>query len=229
MSIKQSKIAIPLLLHKMKEVQREWERAVKVGDLVEIWCDRIQDLDLKKLLEKKSCPVIINCKGPKEKGIFKGSEKERVQILIEAAQGGADFVDIGWHTNKKLLIELLKNKGKAKIIISHHNFEKTPSLATLEKLAQKISVAGADMIKIITTAQKNEDNLILFELNQRLAKKKKEFLVFAMGPRGKISRLICPLLGTAWMFAPLDTRSASAPGQVPVEHLRQFWQAVGVE
>ena len=224
--MKQPRLAIPILLKTQKEIMTAWQQAAQKADLAEIWLDQIKNIDYQKLFAHKPCPVIVTAKAKEEKGKFKGSEEERIDRLIKSAQAGADYIDISWRASQKLKEKILQKKQKAKVIFSYHDFEKTPKITTLTKIAMEMNQAGADLVKIITTAKKNTDNLILFELSDLLAKKRIKHLVWGMGPRGKVSRLITPLLGAEWMFAPLNSKAASAPGQVPVHHLKNFWAAV---
>ena len=86
----------------------------KVG-LAEIWLDHIRDLDLKTLLKNKPLPVLCVCKKPADRGRFKGSNSQAVDLLLEAARNGADYIDIPLQAfnkvpNLKSKISNLKSK-----------------------------------------------------------------------------------------------------------------------
>jgi 3-dehydroquinate dehydratase type I len=62
--------------------------------------------------------------------------------------------------------ELLRgNKpGKCKLIVSSHNYENTPSVEELGNLVARIQAAGADIVKIATTALDISDVARIFQI-----------------------------------------------------------------
>ena len=163
-------------------------------------------------------------KTKEEKGKFSGTDKEKVEILKECAALGAEYIDVAFHTEQKHLKDLIKNKFKSKIIISYHNFEKTPSIKALRDIENKIIRKKGDMIKIATMAKKEEDIVNLTKFALELKKKRKKFIIIGMGKKGKITRLLAPQLGSEIMYAPLKNTKSSASGQVEAGMLREFWR-----
>ena len=45
-----------------------------------------------------------------------------------------------------------------------------------------------------------------------------------MGPVGKWSRVVAPLLGSFLTFAPFTKKGASAPGQLTVNEVKRLWK-----
>ena len=127
-----------------------------------------------------------------EGGRWQGSEARRKEELLKAVQLGADMVDIELETaNLEKLVALIK-KG-AGCLMSFHELEKTPDLDSLRKIVRRQLAAGADICKVVTTAQKFEDNLVVLELIQGFAETR--IVSFAMGPLGLPSRILSPLVG----------------------------------
>ena len=56
-----------------------------------------------------------------------------------------------------------KNLKRSKLIVSSHNFHDTPSLEDIRNLAARIQAAGADIVKIATTALDITDCARIFE------------------------------------------------------------------
>jgi 3-dehydroquinate dehydratase-1 len=54
----------------------------------------------------------------------------------------------------------------SKIIISHHNFEKTPDLKFLENILKKMQKYSPEVYKIAVTPENEKDVEIVFELNK---------------------------------------------------------------
>ena len=57
-----------------------------------------------------------------------------------------------------------KKPEKAKIIVSSHNYENTPSAEEISNLAARIQATGADIVKIATTAKDITDSARIFQL-----------------------------------------------------------------
>ena len=51
-----------------------------------------------------------------------------------------------------------------------------------------------------------------------------DIIAFSMGPTGKYSRVIAPLLGGYLTFAVLEAGQESAPGQLTVQELLSIWE-----
>ncbi|MCX8176606.1 MAG: type I 3-dehydroquinate dehydratase, partial [Candidatus Bathyarchaeota archaeon] len=86
-------------------------------------------------------------------------EKDRLNILLKAAQCDFDYVDIEFSTKKvERYVPEIKNLG-CKTIVSYHNFKLTPTISEMFKLFKRMMNTKADILKIIFTAKSLEDNL----------------------------------------------------------------------
>ena len=128
-------------------------------------------------------------------------------------------IDMG----KSRMASKIKNKG-TKCIISYHNYMSTPPLNELKQVCRKQIELGADICKIVTMAEKAEDNLVLLELVKEF--KKNKIVGFCMGPLGIVSRILSPLAGGAFTYASAKSGKESAPGQIPAEKLRKIYELV---
>ena len=200
------------------------------ADLAEVWLDHIKDLDIKELLKKAPSPVLCVCKKPSEKGLFNGNYSQMADILIKALEFGAKYVDlpIGMPKNlsKKCIQYCQKSNVKSqmsKVIISYHDFKKTPSISSLLKKARDMKKRGADIVKIAVTANSIEDTFSIIFLAQAIQSENIPHILIAMGKKGILSRVITPFLGGTIMFAPLTKNQASASGQLTVDELKKVW------
>ena len=80
------KIIIPIQPNSVADAQRKLRQVEREADLVEIWLDGVKNLDTAKVrgivkLVKK--PLILNLKDKAEKGTFRGSANERLELLSE--------------------------------------------------------------------------------------------------------------------------------------------------
>lgn len=191
-------------------------------DLLEVRIDLIGNgwQQLVKQLEK---PCIACNRSASEGGSWKKSEAERIEELINASELGADIVDIELATtNLRETVRLIKKR--AKCLLSFHELEKTPSLESLKEIVQKQLEAGADICKVVTTAQRLEDNLTVLQLISEFPETK--VVSFAMGPLGFMSRVLCPLVGGDFVYASIEKGKESASGQITVRELRKLYRMV---
>jgi len=82
--------------------------------------------------------------------------------------------------------------------------------------------AGADICKVVTTAQRFEDNRTVLQLIGEFPKTK--VVSLAMGPLGLVSRVLCPLVGGDFTYASIERGRESAFGQITVKDLRQIYE-----
>jgi 3-dehydroquinate dehydratase type I len=175
------------------------------------------------LVKQLNRPWIACNRSAEEGGKWEGDEARRIDELVKAIELGADIVDIELNTrNLEAAIPVIKKR--AKCLLSFHELEKTPSLDRMKGIVQKELEAGADICKVITTAQRLEDNLTVLQLIAKFPKTK--IVSFAMGPLGLASRILCPLVGSDFTYASIEEGKESAPGQITARELRKLYNAI---
>ncbi len=196
-------------------------------DFIEIRLDKFEDLEyIGRISKSTNTPLIAANRSLKECGFFKGEDKKRIKMLIKAAKVGFDYVDIELSIKDLIkLVNTVRSLG-SKVIISFHDFNKTPSAEIISDIFQSEMRYGADVCKIVTTARKYEDNLGLlnFIYNNH---KKARIVCFAMGEIGKISRFISPIFGAYFTFSSLVEGEETAPGQFGIENMRNLYEKLG--
>ncbi|MEK7524384.1 MAG: type I 3-dehydroquinate dehydratase [Patescibacteria group bacterium] len=225
------RICIPIrqksLKKAIKAAQEGLKKASKLEDaghelLFEVWLDDMAGLG--DFIRRVKRPVIVVCRGPIEKGSFKGTEQERVLRLKEGIIAGSRFVDLGMQTHPRYIEEIKKvtQKMGASIIISQHFWGKMLPLLELIEWVKKAQKMGADIIKIAVTVNHWEDNVTLFELTRRASTQKIKMIVVGMGEKGKVSRMGCPLLGSYLTYVALSDAQKTAPGQWNLAEMVNF-------
>jgi shikimate dehydrogenase/3-dehydroquinate dehydratase type I len=224
-------ICIPITANTHEEALSQIERSCARADVLELRIDLIEDGDLRILIEKcRLCPVPIKIlvtnrrkKSSPEEDI--SGERERIALLEEAIRRGVDYVDIEVDTPETLLQEVLSTAGahgnRTKVIMSHHDFNGTSSLESLKAIYGRCLRPGVDIVKIVTFANNQEDNLAVLSLIPYSLKKNQEIIAFCMGKQGRTSRIAAPMLGSYLGFASLDRGAASAPGQLTIDEMEQ--------
>ncbi|MEK7749950.1 MAG: type I 3-dehydroquinate dehydratase, partial [Planctomycetota bacterium] len=157
-------ICIPIIANNLADALHDMAEASKVADIVELRIDYIKDVDLKRLLEKRTKPVIVTNRPVREGGKFNGSEEERIALLKLAIRLQADYVDIEHDSIQHISrgTVLRAPAGKTKLIVSYHNFRETPS--DLTDIYKRLSQSGADIVKIVTHANNITDNVRIYRL-----------------------------------------------------------------
>ena len=189
-------------------------------ELFEVRIDLIGEewRDLAKELKK---PWIACVRSQDEGGNWRGNDTEKIEELTNAVELGAEIVDIELRTHN-LKGALPPIKKRATCILSLHELEKTPPLDELKEIVQRQLDAGADICKVVTTAQSFSDNLTTLQLITEYPRIK--IVSFAMGPLGITSRILCPLVGGYLTYASLKEGKESAPGQVTVSQLTNIYR-----
>ena len=220
-----TKIVASITASTMDEARRDIDRASQVGaDIVELRLDYWKERpDLNRL--SSTCglyelPMIITIRakdeGGHEGGYFASLEEKRLEKERIESLERADYADF----ELKHYIEF--PKGETKIIVSWHDFERTPSEEELEEIYQKISQTNADIIKIAAQANRREDVDRMIKLLENHASER-DMIIISMGEIGKRTRLHPENFLT---FACLEKGKASADGQFTVAEIRQHLQGI---
>ena len=191
-------------------------------DLFEVRMDLIGD-GWQELVKQLGKPWIACNRSAEEGGRGEKDEARRIKALLEAIELGANIVDIELRTrNLEEVVPVIKKK--AKCVLSFHELERTPSLEEMRQIVQRQLKAGADICKVITTAQRFDDNLTVLRLVSEFSGIK--IVSFAMGDLGLVSRVLCPLVGGDFAYASIEKGKESAPGQITVRDLRKLYEMV---
>ena len=203
------------------KVKQTCKIASKKSDYIEVRFDFLKIEDIPQTLEliKKDLNKIVCTLRPKtEGGQFPGNEKERIAIIKLIAEYNPYLLDVEFNTIKKnaALAKFLKST-KTKLLISWHDFKKTPSTTELRKKMKDMS-KFSNFVKIVSTAKSTDDSTRMLELYSK--KGKNNLISFAMGDFGRISRILCLYLGSPYTYVSLG--KAVAPGQSSVDEVKKI-------
>lgn len=182
--------------------------------------EKIENLD--KIYSAINIPIIATNRSVACKGYFKGTEEDRIEHLINAIDAGCVMVDIELSVSNKLKKKVIHaaKKNKCKIIISFHDWNHTPNIKELLKIMLREKEEGADIGKIVTTANSLGDCHRVLGLLLEAQKEDFPLIAFSMGKLGKFTRPMSLLFGAPFTFAALDKKTA--PGQLSVNEIRNI-------
>jgi len=200
------------------------KQANRLADLIELRVDYLRNAGLGLLFQNRKKPFIVTHRRKEEGGRYRGDERKRLGVLQEAIDLGTDYVDVELATERSWLQGLIRNKRSTRIILSFHDFRKTPPQKELQGLLDQMVGLEADVVKIVSFARSWEDNLNILSLIPFAKERKQKIVAFCMGEKGKISRIFSPFLGAAWTYASLNQSKTSAPGQLTAQALKDIWK-----
>ena len=219
-------ICIPIAARTHSGAMRAIERSAAQADVIELRMDLIHNGRLAELIEQvrvcdEAVEVLVTHRP--QAGGDSSQERSRIDCLKEAVFLGADYVDVELQTDRGLREELIETiahlRRRTALIVSHHDFERTPPLKTLKSLFQRCVQAGADIVKIVTWAESPQDNLRVLGLVADAGREDIALINFCMGPQGRISRVAAPLLGSYLSYVSLRRGGHSAPGQLTIAEM----------
>ena len=198
------------------------------ADFIEVRLDCFKDHEkLAEITKQSKTPLIATNRSVNCQGKFVGSETQRQQILLNAAENGFEYVDIELTTSKLKGVVKKLHQINVKPIISFHDFDRTPNLTKLQEVLRKEVISGAEVCKIITTANRVEDNVITLNFVSKASRNAK-IVCFSMGELGKPSRLLSPLFGAFFTIAAPEKGKETARGQLSLQEMRRLYQALGM-
>ena len=183
--------------------------------LVELRLDYIQgNVQVKRLLRDRPCPVIATCRRPSDGGHWAGTEEARQLVLRTAIVEGADWVDL-----EDDIAPAVRRYGATKRIVSHHDFHQTP--ADLGTLQRRLADLDADVVKIATMANHPSDNLRMLEMVEAA---EVPTIGICMGDIGMPTRVLTGRCGAPFTYATFNEDRLLAPGQVGWRVMRDVYR-----
>ncbi|QMD06789.1 type I 3-dehydroquinate dehydratase [Citrobacter sp. RHB36-C18] len=168
-------------------------------------------------------PLLFTFRSAKEGGEQALAVENYIALNRAAVDSGlVDMIDLELFTGDELIkatVEYAHAKNIA-VIMSNHDFHKTPVAQEIVLRLRKMQELGADIPKIALMPQNKTDVLTLLgatlEMQERYADR--PIITMSMAKTGVISRLSGEVFGSAATFGAV--KKASAPGQISVTDLR---------
>ena len=107
-------------------------------------------------------------------------------------------------------------------ICSHHEF--TAGLSDPDRTVARLRPIGCDVVKIAETVEDASDAVPLWKTFTDAVKTGAESIPVAMGEAGKWTRILNLAHGAFLTYSALDPSSATAPGQIAAQELRDLYR-----
>ncbi len=222
-------ICVPIVEANVEDAKKAILKAKELGaDLVELRLDYLGKLDDGKIgdvVDYLDIPKIATIRSKAENGFWNGEEKDRINHLITCLSFGAQYIDIEGSTDIGWRYELAKacKNNKAQMIISHHDFKKTPGKQEMIDICKNEFAGGAAIAKISVTPQKIEDVMNVMAVVEHLKAANKQIIGVSMGKIGRITRILGPQVGSYLTYASLERGKESADGQLTIAETKTIW------
>ena len=164
-------------------------------------------------------PILLTIRLRREGGRWPFSEIKRLS-LYQSLMSRVDAVDVeGSSEIAPDVVRFAKKLGRW-AVLSHHDFEKTPSDGALRRIAKRFARSGAAVLKVAALPRRREDADRLMSFCSGLSGRR-AFL--SMGSEGRRTRLEGFRWGSCLTYGSIG--KSAAPGQLPVKLLAKKYSS----
>lgn len=212
----QTKIAIPIFQAKKEDVIKVAEDCIEKGaDVLEFRIDALDNpnfKDIQEIIEEINFPMIATNRISSEGGSFKGTEEERIDILLKCAPL-VDYVDIELQSDDKY-IKQIHDTGVT-TIVSYHDFHKTPEINEIMYIVEKEHKLG-DIAKVAFMPNDLDDTLKILAILSHC----ENTIAVSMSDLGSYTRVMASKFDSPITFA--TGTDVTAPGQIDIETMKSL-------
>ena len=229
------KICVPVVETTTEKIIQQIQQ-LQDCDLIELRIDFYENIhDLKQVHElllqvrqQTNLPLLLTYRSLKEGGYIQLTDQEYLSLVQTACQSGCvDIVDIELESGNMLVYQLVEiaHQNHVKVLMSYHDFEKTPTVMEMKERLEKMEIMGADICKIAVMPFSYKDVIQLLNTTMEMSEKlTKPLVTMSMGKIGKITRIVGELVGSSITFASVG--QSSAPGQLTLEEMQTLLEVI---
>lgn len=233
------KICVPIVAITEADILRDAESfhhlAIDIVEWRADWYENVSHVSEVLKTTKKlrdilgDIPLLFTFRTAKEGGEKTLGSEEYIALnraIIESDD--VDLLDIELFTGDEAVASIIEHahRHQVKVIVSSHDFRKTPSRETILGRLKKMQELGADIPKIAVMPQTKDDVLALLsatlEMSEHYAKC--PIITMSMSGKGVVSRMAGETFGSAVTYG--SASGQSAPGQVPVDDLAKVLDVI---
>lgn len=222
------KVALPVVDENIEEVLSK--ALLENIDIIELRIDQFKNKDINHIIQiankvkEKGFIALATVRSKLEGGTDIPNE-ERLKIF-EYVCDYVDMADIEYTSFaiNKQVIDFYHQKGKT-IIMSYHDFDKTPSDDYIQSIIDESKNLGSDIVKYAFKANSFEDLARVMCITHK--NKDKNLVAILMGDYGKISRVVAPAFGSMITYTYIG--QSFAPGQIEAGKLNELLEFFNIQ
>ncbi|MEZ5988738.1 MAG: type I 3-dehydroquinate dehydratase [Planctomycetota bacterium] len=227
-----SRILTTLIPESVESGLEDCRRAlIRGADMVEFRLDLLTNpRTVLDLVRRSPAPVLASCRVRADGGWFDGDADLRREMLVAAAEGGAEWIDVEHWEGLSLPGGL-----RTRLLRSYHKLDGAPR--DLLAIVDRMAYSGADAVKVTLMGYDAADIRVVDELYKRHYPV--PVTAFLAGETGVASRYLASMLGAPFLYTAPEPGREAAPGQptlweaIEVFHARRlgldtcFWGLMG--
>lgn len=223
-------IALPL---NDEDFDSKLEKAYYRGiDIIEFRVDLLNNRNIDYIIQhlrkikEKGLKTILTIRAKWEGGGCEIDDKERLNIF-EKSINLVDFIDIELSSIdiREDVINLGRKYG-TQIIISYHDFEKTPSDEVIQKIIDDTFSLGGDISKLAFKVNNENDVGRILSISYKNKSLGRKLIAIGMGELGKITRVAGYFFGSMITYTYIG--KSVAPGQIEINKLLEELKFYGL-
>ncbi|QUG43333.1 type I 3-dehydroquinate dehydratase [Psychrobacillus sp. INOP01] len=227
------KVIVPLIGTTLEELLLEINTIKQIKlDIVEWRADLLGDIeDLTKVKQALSIirkelypiPLLFTFRTHREGGNKTIEDSYYETLLVEMMKTKEiDLIDVELFSPNVTEIMESAKENDIKIIMSNHDFEKTPAKEEIVWRLREMQELGAHIVKIAVMPSNPSDVLTLLDATHTMYSlfADRPIITMSMASTGVISRLAGEVFGSAATFG--AGVASSAPGQIPASDLKHI-------
>ena len=208
------KICVSVCAGNADEMINNIKRAEEFADIIELRFDCLPSAEIGKALQEVATfdakvPMLVTFRPIEQGGKREITKDERREFWSRVPRSfwAGDFEE-----------DAIKySPDWIKKILSHHDFSKTTE--NVSEIYERLSSAGAAIIKIAVQAADITDSIPVWKLLGRAKAEKKQIIPIAMGEAGKWTRVLGLAHGAFMTYASLEAGKETADGQISAKDL----------
>jgi 3-dehydroquinate dehydratase-1 len=218
-----------------------------INELIKMKCDFIEwrrDYFMKgqRLNPNDECDILFELKNKLgnqgliytyrsavEGGAFSTENSIRKDSMILAIESNAvDYIDLELDSDENILCDIMHalKKSRTGLILSHHNFELTPSEKVIMDIYSRMEKTGADVFKLAVFPHSEEDLREFLGASLKFNQiTRKPMIAIGMGNCGAMTRIVPELCGGSLTY--VLGKEKIAPGQLTLEEIHILREKMG--
>jgi len=208
------------------EMARQLRRALRETSIAEVRLDWLaNDAERGSFLhwlkrQEFRATILATCRRLEAGGEFAGDVAQELFVLERAVRAGCTWCDVGIETAVQLPRGTMRALlTPAKILLSFHNFQKTPRDLVAKRAAlQRIKRSDRNAVKVATQAKTLAEGIRVLSL----ARGQHNVVAVPMGETCAPLRVLATREGSALTYAPVE--QDTAPGQYALEDMRKMFR-----